>query len=89
MNKSQALALVRKHGYLNEFSSMSDHWFVAHNAPGEEDANSPVIPTNAALQLIAGEKAPLAQIGRAAPDEDDPTYRVTWYAPIAAAPRRE
>jgi len=89
MNQRIALALVRKHGYLNEFASMSDTWFVAHNVPAEETSDSPLIPTNTALKLISGENAPLEKLGRAAPDEEDPTFRVTWYAPKSAAPHRE
>jgi hypothetical protein len=89
MNKTAALALVHKHGYLNEFASMSDSWFVAHSVPGEETEASPLIPSNIALRLITGEGAPLEERGFTNPREDDPTFSVTWYAPKAAEPRRE
>lgn len=35
MNREEALALVRKYGYLNRFETPADSWFVA--APGHHE----------------------------------------------------
>jgi len=52
MDLQTALARVREHGYLNEFSTPSETWFVAHSVPGGESADAIEIPTKTAFRLI-------------------------------------
>ena len=52
MNLKTALALVKERGYLNQFSTPADCWFVAHRIPGGEASDAAEIPTKTAFRLI-------------------------------------
>jgi hypothetical protein len=90
MRTREALALVRRHGYLNLFTSMSDTWYEAHRVAGGLSRDAVLIPVEAAGRLIEQGLVVAAQ------DDDDwqPAFfasaglYVLWFTPAKTAKKR-
>ncbi len=84
MNEVQALAAIQKRGFLNEFSTPLDTWFVAHSVPAGDSADAVTIPTNIALQLI--HVGAVSQAGRGTA-LSGASCRTAWYRAAAKHPK--
>jgi hypothetical protein len=83
-NRWRALLEISKRGYLNEFSSRSDYWFVIHSVPGGMAIDCPVVAVPIAEGLI--EKGMVKKVGEGHALED-PSCRLTWYSLPSEADR--
>jgi hypothetical protein len=81
-----ALRVIRQRGYLNEFWSQCDRWFVAHSVPGGQSLDAAVIDANLACRLIDQGKVERVGDGR---DLLDGGCRLVWYQLRAKQPDRE
>ena len=57
MDLDEALRVIRKLGYLNLFSAMTDTWAEIHSVPGKlsRDEDRPIIPDDELDQLLDGD----------------------------------
>jgi hypothetical protein len=74
---ASALIAIQRLGYLNEFSTMVDTWFVAHSVPGGDAEDAIQIKASIAYLLIH-EKL-VTEVGRGTALGDN-GCRLVWYA---------
>jgi hypothetical protein len=83
-NRWRALLEVTKRGYLNEFSSRCDYWFVIHSVPGGMAIDCPVVAVKVAEEMI--DNGMVTKVGEGQSLED-PSCRLTWYKRASEADR--
>lgn len=76
---ASALKAIRRLGYLNEFSSMGDTWFVAHSVAGGDSEDAEQIAPSVAYQLIDGHQ--IVRSGDAPEVLGGAGTRIAWYRP--------
>lgn len=73
---ASALKAIGEHGFLNEFSTMGDTWFVAHSVPAGDSEDAVPVPARIAYRLI--DEGRLERLGAGTALGDAGTA-VTWY----------
>jgi hypothetical protein len=74
---ASALTAIQRLGYLNEFSTMVDSWFVAHSVPGGDSEDAIQIKASIAYLLIHEKR--VVEVGRGTALGDS-GCRIVWYA---------
>jgi hypothetical protein len=75
---SEAMKTVRERGFLNQFSTMADTWFIAHSVPGGSSADAVEIEPEMANYFIRNRL--VVEVGRAFNVMGDGSLCV-WFAP--------
>ena len=73
---ASALTAIQRLGYLNEFSTMVDTWFVAHSVPGGDSEDAIQIKALIAYLLIHEKR--VTEVGRGTALGDN-GCRLVWY----------